>query len=147
SPACGSRCATSSGSSASGHWSSPCCASDWDWPMITAPSTRPAREARRARHVSLGKRLEVLQLIRAGRITHSAAASLMDVSIEEVRRWQTVHSTEDIVTVRPNGSHVTHEETQLLERRRRLVRLLRIVDTSLRALHGQWVARSRSVPG
>jgi hypothetical protein len=116
--------------------------------MITAPSTKPPRESRRVRHVPLGKRLEVLQLIRAGRISHHAAASLMDVSIEEVRRWQTVHSTDEIVTLRrPNGSHLTREETQLLERRRRLVRLLRTVDTSLRSLHGRWVARSRGAPG
>ena len=115
--------------------------------MITAPSTEARREKRRVRHVSLGRRLEVLQLIRAGRISHRAAATLMDVSIEEVRRWQTVHSTDDIVTLRrPNGSHLTREETQLLERRRRLVRLLRTVDSSLRALHGQWVARSRGAP-
>ena len=116
--------------------------------MITSPSTRPARERRRERHVSLGKRIEVLQLIRAGRLTCEAAALLMDVSIEEVRRWQTVHSGDDIVTLRrTNGSPFTREETQLLERRRRLVRLLRMVDASLKALHGQWVARSRSVPG
>jgi hypothetical protein len=96
------------------------------------------------RHVSLGKRLEVLKLIRSGRISPEAAATLMDVSIEEVRRWQTVHSTDDIVTIRrPHGPHVTPEETRLLERRRRLVRLLQVVDTTLRALHGQWVARSR----
>jgi hypothetical protein len=113
--------------------------------MITAQSSRTRRENRRERHVSLGKRLELLQLIRSGRISHAAAASLMDVSIEEVRRWQTVHSTDEIITLRrPNGPHVTREETQLLERRQRLVRLLRAVDTSLRALHGQWVARSRA---
>ena len=113
--------------------------------MIAAPNTKPSRKRRRVRHVPLGKRLELLKLIRTGRISRESAALLMDVSIEEVRRWQTVHSTDDIVTVRrPHGTHVTPEETQLLERRRRLVRLLQAIDTSLRILHGQWVARSRA---
>ena len=111
--------------------------------MITDPNHKP-RERRRIRHVSLGRRLEVLQLIYSGRISPEAAATLMDVSIQEVRRWQTMHSTDHIVSLggRP-GPAATHEEWDLLVRRRYLVRLLRTIDMNLRALHARLVARSR----
>jgi len=107
------------------------------------PNPRP-RERRGTRHVSLGRRLEVLQLIRSGRISPEAAATLMDVSIQEVRRWQTMHSTDNVVSLgRHDGPGATHEELDLLARRRRLVRLLRTIDTTLRALHTRLVATSR----
>jgi len=112
--------------------------------MITEPNPRP-RDRRRTRHVSLGRRLEVLQLIRSGRISQEAAATLMDVSIREVRRWQTMHSTDHIVALgRHNAPGATHEEMHLLVRRRHLVRLLRTTDVNLRALHARLVASSRA---
>ena len=105
--------------------------------------TNPRR--RGIRHVSLGRRLEVLQLIRAGRISQEAAATLMDVSIQEVRRWQTMHSTDQIVALRRHDApEATHEELDLLARRRRLVRLLRTIDMNLRALHARLVASPRA---
>ena len=102
-------------------------------------------ERRRTRHVSLGRRLEVLQLIRSGGISQEAAAILMDVPIQEVRRWQTTHSTDHIVSLgRQDGPGATHEELHLLMRRRHLVRLLRTIDVNLRALHTRLVERSRA---
>ena len=115
--------------------------------MITEPNHRE-RDVRRSRHVSLGRRLEVLQLIRAGRISPEAAAILMDVSIREVRRWQTMHSTDQVVSLaRQDGPEATHEELNLLMRRRHLVRLLRTIDLNLRALHARLVERSRGTRG
>jgi hypothetical protein len=111
------------------------------------PSPR-LRDRRGARHVSLGRRLEVLQLIRSGRITPEGAATLMDVSVQEVRRWQTTHSTDHIVSLgRGDGPGTTHEELHLLARRRRLVQLLRMIDMNLRALHARLVASSRATRG
>ena len=114
--------------------------------MITAPNTRPRREKRRERHVHLGKRLEVLELIHSGRISTEAAASLMGVSIQEVQRWQALHSTDQIISLgrQPEASL---EERDLIARRRRLMRLLRMIDTNLRELHGRLVAMSRIAPG
>ena len=101
-------------------------------------------EKRRTRHVSLGRRLEALELIRSGRISQEAAATLMDVPVQEVRRWQTMHSTDHIVSLgRQDGPGATHEELNLLMRRRQLVRLLRTIDMNLRALHARLVATSR----
>jgi len=115
--------------------------------MIMEPNPR-SLDRRGLRHVSLGRRLEVLQLIRSGRISTHAAATLMDVSIQEVRRWQTMHSTDQIVSLgRQDGPEATNEELDLLARRRRLVRLLRTTDMNLRALHARLVARSRATRG
>jgi hypothetical protein len=115
--------------------------------MIMEPNRRP-RDRRSLRHVSLGRRLEVLQLIRAGRISPQAAASLMNVSIQEVRRWQTTHSADQIVSLRrQDGPEATSEELHLLARRRRLVRLLRTIDMNVRDLHARLVASSRATRG
>jgi hypothetical protein len=97
------------------------------------------------RHVVLGRRLEVLQLIRAGKISCEAAAALMDVSVREVYRWQAMHASDRIVSLgRPHGRVAAREESDLLARRRRLVRLLRTMDANLRHLHSQLVSRSRA---
>jgi hypothetical protein len=108
---------------------------DWEWTMTPD---------RKRRHVALGRRLEVLQLIRAGRISCEAAAALMEVSIREVYRWQAMHAADHIVALgRPDGRAPTPEESDLLARRRRLVRLLRNADASLRRLHARLLATTR----
>jgi hypothetical protein len=116
--------------------------------MTMESRTSEPRARRRERHVVLGKRLEVLELIRAGKISRDEAAALLDVSIQEVYRWQSMHATDHIVSLgRPDGRAATHEESALLARRRRLVRLLRSVDASLRHLHSQLVATTRTARG
>ena len=100
---------------------------------------------RKRKHVALGRRLEVLLLIRAGRISCEAAAALMEVSIREVYRWQAMHAAEHIVSLgRPDGRAPTLEESDLLARRRRLVRLLRHEDANLRRLHARLLAATRT---
>ena len=90
------------------------------------------------RHVVLGRRLEVLELIRSGRISCEAAAALVEVSIQEVYRWRTMHASDRIVSLgRPNGRAAGQEESHLLARRRHLMRLLRMVEVNLRRLHSQ----------
>ena len=112
--------------------------------MITAPSLDGRVLERRTRHVPLGRRLEVLQLIHAGRITAEEAAVLVGVSIGEIQRWQSVHADDEIVSVgRRSGSATTREELDLLARRGRLVRLLRSVEGSLRDLHAQLMETTR----
>jgi hypothetical protein len=100
---------------------------------------------RKRRHVTLGRRLEVLQLIRAGRLACDTAAALGVGSIREVYRWQAMHAADHIVSLgRPDGRAATLEETDLLARRRRLVRLLRNVDANLRRLNARLVATTRA---
>ena len=112
--------------------------------MITAPSPSARGFERRPRHVVLGRRLEILQLINAGRISVEEAAVLVGVSVREVQRWREVHARDEIVTI--GGLHApahTPEELNLLARRGRLVRLLRSVEMNLRRLHSQLLATTR----
>lgn len=105
-------------------------------------------ERRRERHVSLGRRLEILQLIHSGHITCEVAAALMDVSVREIHRWQALHACDQIVSVgRPRGPGPTSEETHLLTKRVRLMRLLRELEANLRDLHAQLLAASREARG
>ena len=112
--------------------------------MITAPSLSGRGFERRRRHVPLGRRLEVLQLIHAGRISPEEAAVLVGVSVGEIQRWQSVHANDEIVSVgRAARPASTREELDLLARRGRLVRLLRSVEASLRDLHAQLIETTR----
>lgn len=108
--------------------------------MITAPNASPPGERRRRRHVSLGRRLEVLRLIHGGRISWDAAAALMDVSIQELRQWQAQHADDELVSLGPRHAP---EIADLLARRRRLARLLKSLDASLRDLHDRLMETTR----
>jgi hypothetical protein len=113
--------------------------------MITRPTHKSLGEKRRSRHISLGRRLEILDLIRSGRVSRETAAALMEVSIREVARWQSLHAGDYIVSLdERNGRTVKSEELQLLATRRRLFLLLRTVDSELRHLDAQLTAATRS---
>ena len=61
-------------------------------------------------------------------IATDLAVSLLDASIREAGRWQTMGRIDGLAP---------REELDLLERRHRLVRLLRVIDMNLRVLHAR----------
>jgi transposase-like protein len=61
-------------------------------------------------------------------IATDLAVSLLDASIGEAGQWQTMGRVDGLVP---------REELHLLQRRHRLVRLLRVIDMNLRVLHSR----------
>jgi hypothetical protein len=67
----------------------------------------------------------------------------MEVSIKEVVRWQSLHAGEYVTSVRQGSREkALADEVDLIERRRRLMQLLRSVDAELRHLDARLAANA-----
>jgi hypothetical protein len=88
---------------------------------------------KRRRHVHLGERLDLIERIRASRLTAEQAADEAGVSVEEVQMWMQIHADDRIVAL--DDTRVSPEVRRLSKRAERLVELIANADLTIRILN------------